>query len=80
MPLAHEKLKANFTTTTTQLFYEIQLLLLLLMRLLQLETDRSKDRGASNSRTRWRPPASFAKSTDARFANRHPTAGKIHFG
>jgi hypothetical protein len=79
MPQAHEKLTANFTTTTTQLFYEL-LQLLLLMRLLQLETDRSKDRGASNSRTRRQPAASFAKSTDARFANRHPTAGKIHFG
>jgi hypothetical protein len=45
MPLAHEKLTANFMTMATQLFYEIQLLLLLLMRLLQLETDRSKGRG-----------------------------------
>jgi hypothetical protein len=31
----------------TQLFYETQLLLLL-MQLLQLETDRSKDRGGNN--------------------------------
>jgi hypothetical protein len=35
---------------------------------------------AKNSRTRRRPAASFAKSTDARFADRHPTAGTIHFG
>jgi hypothetical protein len=48
MPLVHKKLTANFTMTATQLFYETQLLLLMLMRLLQLETDRSKDRGGNN--------------------------------
>jgi hypothetical protein len=46
MPLAHAKHTDTFTTTTTQLFYELlQLLLLLLTRPLQLETDRCKDRG-----------------------------------
>jgi hypothetical protein len=35
-------LTANFRTTATQFFYEIQLLLLLLL-LLPLETDRFKD-------------------------------------
>jgi hypothetical protein len=35
-------LTANFTTTATQFFYEIQQLLLLLLLLLLLETDRFK--------------------------------------
>jgi hypothetical protein len=72
---------ATFTTTTTQLFYELlQLLLLLLTRLLQLETDRYKDRVGDKFKDTAQPAASFAKSTDARFADRNPTAGTIHFG